>query len=166
MAPRARKPVDPVLAKLYKARHSVKHPDAKKISDKMYRDRAKSNPEKKKLIQEQTKARVRAFRAKKGKFNKQGLRANPIDLSWLGGMTGRQTSLSVDLINLILESSPHSFFNSSTSKSKLRLTQDFVNWQKPLTIWVNELVLHWFLFMTDHKILTKLVGMRRSFKFD
>ena len=104
MAPWARKPVDPVLAKLYKARHSVKHPDAKKISDKMYRDRAKSNPEKKKLIQEQTKARVRAFRAKKGKFNKQGLRANPIDLSWLGGMTGRQTSLSVDLINLFLES--------------------------------------------------------------
>ena len=79
MAPRARKPVDPVLAKLYKARHSVKHPDAKKISDKKYRDRAKSNPEKKKMILEQTRARVRAFRAKKGKFNKQRLRANPID---------------------------------------------------------------------------------------
>ena len=106
MAPRARKPNDPALAKLYKARHSVKHPEAKKISDKKYRDKVNSNPEKKRLIQEQTKARVRAFRAKKGKFNKQRLTLSLLAvflLQWCE-LTGRQTSLFDALINLFLKS--------------------------------------------------------------
>ena len=106
MAPWVRKPIDPALAKLYKARHAVKHPEAKKISDKKYRDKVNSKPEKKKLIQEQTKARVRAFRAKKGKLNKQRLTLSLLAvflLQWCE-LTGRQTSLFDALINLFLKS--------------------------------------------------------------